>query len=106
MSKGFGFGNIMQQAQDLQARLAKVQEEAGRRTVEGSAGGGMVKVTVNGRLELLELKIDPGVLESGDPGMLNDLIIAAVNQGLRAAQQQMADEMSKLTGGLKIPGLG
>lgn len=106
MSKGFGFGNLMQQAQDLQARLAKVQEDAGQRKAEGSAGGGMVKAIVNGRLELLELKIDPSVFESGDREMMGDLIVAAVNQALRTAQQQMSDEMSKLTGGLKIPGLG
>jgi DNA-binding YbaB/EbfC family protein len=106
VSKGFGFGNLMEQAQQLQERLAKVQEEAGQRTVEGSAGGGMVKATVNGRLEVLSLQVDPSVLESGDTEMLLDLIVAAVNQGLRSAQQQVADEMSKLTGGLKIPGLG
>jgi DNA-binding YbaB/EbfC family protein len=96
----------MQQAQDLQARLAKVQEEAGQRTAEGSAGGGMVKAVVNGRMELLELKIDPSIWEQGDRAMLADLIVAAVNQGLQSAQRQMADEMSKLTGGLKIPGIG
>ena len=106
MSKGFGFGNLMQQAQDLQARLAKVQEEAAQRTVEGSAGGGLVKAKVNGRMEVLEIQIDPSVLASGDREMLADLVVAAVNQGLRGAQQQVADEMSKLTGGLKIPGLG
>ena len=105
MSK-FGFGNLMEQAQQLQEKLAQAQEEAGRRTVEGTAGGGMVKATVNGRLELLELHIDPAVLEGGDTQMMTDLIIAAVNQGVKAAQQQMAEEMGKLTGGLKIPGLG
>jgi nucleoid-associated protein EbfC len=106
VSKGFGFSNMMQQAADLQERLSKLQEEAAGRTVQGSAGGGMVKATVNGRLEVLALEIDPSVLADSDPQMLKDLIVAAVNQGLRAAQQQMADEMGKLTGGLKIPGLG
>jgi nucleoid-associated protein EbfC len=105
MSKGMGFGDIVKQAQELQERLARVQEEAAVRTVEASAGGGMVKATVNGRLEVVHLHIEPSVLEGGDVQMLEDLIIAAVNQGIRAAQQQMADEMSKLTGGLKIPGL-
>jgi DNA-binding YbaB/EbfC family protein len=105
MTKGSGFGNIVKQAQELQERLAKVQEEAAARTAEGSAGGGMVKATVNGRLEVLRVHIEPAVLQGGDVQMLEDLIVAAVNQGLRAAQQQMADEMSKLTGGLKIPGL-
>ena len=105
MSKGLGFGNIVKQAQELQERLAKVQEAAAARTVDASAGGGMVTATVNGRLEVVRLHIEPAVLESGDVQMLEDLIIAAVNQAIRAAQQQMAEEMSKLTGGLKIPGL-
>ena len=105
MSTGVGFGNIVKQAQELQERLAKVQEDAAAWTVEGSAGGGMVKTTVNGRLELVRVHIEPAVLQGGDAQMLEDLIVAAVNQGIRAAQQRMADEMSKLTGGLKIPGL-
>jgi len=105
MSKAPGLGNILKQAQELQERLAKVQEEAAGRTAEGSAGGGMVKVIVNGRLEVVRVHIEPSVLQSGDAQMLEDLIVAAVNQGIRAAQRQMADEMSKLTGGLKIPGL-
>ena len=105
MSKEGGFGNIVKQAQELQERLAKVQENAASRTAEGSAGGGMVKATVNGRLEVVRVHIEPAVLQGGDVQMLEDLIVAAVNQGIRAAQQQMAEEMSKLTGGLKIPGL-
>ena len=105
MSKEMGIGNIMKQAQELQERLAKVQAEAASKTVEASAGGGMVKATVNGRLEVVRIHIEPTVLQSGDTQMLEDLIIAAVNQGIRGAQQQMAEEMGKLTGGLKIPGL-
>ncbi len=104
MSK-FSLENIFEQAQKLQENLARVQEEAGGKSVEASAGGGMVKVTVNGRLEITNLHIDSQVLQSGDVEMLKDLIIAAVNQGIRSAQKQVADEMSKLTGGLKIPGL-
>ena len=106
MSKGFGIGNIMQQAQQLQEKLARVQEDAEKRTVEGSAGGGMVVAVVNGKLEVLDLRIDESVLHGDDAQMLKDLIVAAVNQGIRAAQQEMADEMGKLTGGLKIPGFG
>ena len=106
MSKVPGIGDLFKQAQDLQERLQRVQAEAGERTVEASAGGGMVRATVNGRLEVLRLQIEPGALEGGDVEMLQDLVIAAVNQALRNAQQQMADEMSKLTGGLKRPGLG
>ena len=106
MSKLPGIGDLFKQAQDLQARLQRVQEEAGARTVEASAGGGMVRATVNGRLELVRLQIEPAALEGGDVDLLQDLVIAAVNQALRSAQQQMADEMSKLTGGVKLPGMG
>ena len=106
MTKLPGIGDLFKQAQDLQARLQRVQEEAATRTVEASAGGGMVRATVNGKLELVRLQIEPAALEGGDVEMLQDLIIAAVNQALRSAQAQMADEMSKLTGGLKLPGMG
>lgn len=101
-----GIGDLFKQAQELQERLQRVQEEAGGRTVEASAGGGMVRATVNGRLELVKLEIEPSVIQGGDREMLQDLVIAAVNQAVRAAQQQMADEMGKLTGGLKLPGMG
>jgi DNA-binding YbaB/EbfC family protein len=100
-----GIGDIMKQAQELQGRLAQIQSEAGNKTVEGTSGGGMVRAVVNGRLELLQLHIDPQVAGGGDVEMLQDLVIAAVNQAIRSAQQMMASEMSKLTGGLKIPGL-
>ncbi len=105
MNKGLGLGSLVKQAQELQARLAKVQEEASSRTVEASAGGGMVSVTVNGRLEVVGLRIEPQVLESGDIRMVQDLVMAAVNQGIRSAQEQVAQEVSKLTGGIKIPGI-
>jgi hypothetical protein len=106
MSKGLGqFGDIVKQAQQLQERLGQVQEEAAAKTVEATAGGGMVSVVVSGRLEVVRLRVDPQVIQSGDVEMLQDLITAAVNQGIRAAQQMMADEMKKVTGELKIPGL-
>jgi len=106
MSKGLGgLDTIMKQAQELQERLGRIQEDAAARTAEGSAGGGMVTAVVSGRLEVVSLRIDPSVLASGDLDMLQDLVVAAVNQGIRAAQAMMADEMKKLTGGLKIPGL-
>ena len=106
MSKGMGpLGNIMKQAQELQERLGRVQEEAAAKTVEATAGGGMVTVIINGRLELQSLRIDPEVVKSGDAEMLQDLVIAAVNQAIRNAQQMMGEEMKKITGGLKIPGL-
>src|SRR5512140_812439 len=105
MSKGFGIGNIVKQAQELQERLGQVQAAAAAKTVEASAGGGMVTVVINGRLELVSLRVDPEVLKGGDTEMLQDLIIAAVNQGIRNAQALMAEEMKKVTGGLNIPGL-
>jgi hypothetical protein len=106
MSKGIGaLGDIMKQAQQLQEQLGRVQEEAAARTVEATAGGGMVTVVINGKLELLSLRIEPEVVKGGDVEMLQDLVIAAINQAIRNAQQMMADEMKKVTGGLKIPGL-
>lgn len=97
--------DLFKQAQELQSRLTEIQQKAAGKTVEASAGGGMVTVTVNGRLELVSLRIEKSVLESGDTEMLQDLIIAAVNAGVGAAQRMMAEEMSKITGGIKIPGL-
>lgn len=107
MSKGLDVGGLFRQAQELQERIAGVQEELGSRTVEGSAGGGMVTAVVNGRVEVLSVRIDPSLLESNDVDMLQDLVVAAVNGAIRAAQQMMADEMGKLTGGLglKLPGM-
>ena len=106
MSKGLNpLGNIMKQAQELQERLGQIQEQAAGQTVEASAGGGMVTATVSGRLEVLSLRIDPEVLKSGDIEMLQDLVMAAINQGIRNAQAMVAEEMKKVTGGLKIPGL-
>lgn len=97
--------NIMKKAQALQEQMAKIQEEAGAKTVESSAGGGMVTVVANGRGEIVSIKIEPDVINSGDIEMLQDLIVAAVNQAIRDAQKLMSEEMAKLTGGLKIPGM-
>ncbi len=98
-------GDLMKQAQQLQAKLTRAQEDAAHKTVEASAGGNMVTAVVSGRLEIVSLRIDPTVITSGDNDMLQDLVIAAVNEGLRKAQKLMADEMAKATGGMKIPGL-
>ena len=98
-------GDMMKQAQQLQSKLAQIQESAGKKTVEASAGGNMVTAVVNGRLELVSLRIDPAVTSADDVEMLQDLVMAAVNEGIRQAQQMMANEMGKVTGGLKIPGL-
>lgn len=100
-------GDLMRQAQALQERMAKLQEEVGSKTVEGSAGGGMVTVVANGRQEVLSVKLDPEIVKSQDQEMLQDLIVAGVNDALKKAQAMMADEMKSVTGGmgLNIPGL-
>jgi DNA-binding YbaB/EbfC family protein len=106
MAQGIGgMGNLLKQAQEMQARMAKIQEELGQKTVEGSAGGGMVQVTVNGQLNLCAVKIDPTVINAQEKEMLEDLILAAVNDGMRKARDMVSAEMSKITGGFKIPGL-
>jgi len=98
-------GNIMSQAKKIQDRLASVQEEMALKTIDGSAGGGMVTVTANGRQEIVSLKIEPEVVNPEDIEMLQDLVQAAVNDALRKSQEMVQQEMSKITGGLKIPGL-
>ena len=98
-------GNIMKQAQKMQAQIAKVQEELAEKTVEASAGGGMVAVVVNGKQEILSIRIEPEVIDAQDRDMLQDLVVAAVNEGLRKSQEMVAEEMKKITGGLQIPGL-
>ncbi|TAJ97894.1 YbaB/EbfC family nucleoid-associated protein [bacterium] len=106
MSKGpGGMGNLFKQAQEIQARLAQVQEDLARKTVEASSGGGMVQVKVNGHLEFSSIKVDPAVVNPQEQEMLEDLILAAVNEGLRRARAMVSEEMSKVTGGFKIPGL-
>jgi nucleoid-associated protein EbfC len=102
MVKGF---NPMQQIKSLQDKMAKIQEELALKTVESSAGGGMVTVVVSGRQEIVSIKIDPQVADPEDLEMLQDLIVAAVNDGLRKSQELAAGEMGKLAGGLNIPGL-
>lgn len=98
-------GNLLKQAQAMQEQLAKIQEQAASKTVEGTAGGGMVTVTANGALQIVSVKIDPEVLKAGDVEMLQDLIVAAAGEALRKAREMMAEEMKSITGGLRIPGL-
>jgi len=98
-------GSIMKQAQKMQAQMAKVQEELAEKTVEASAGGGMVTVVVNGKQEIMSLTIESEVIDASDKEMLQDLVVAAVNEGLRKSQEMVAEEMKKITGGLQIPGL-
>jgi len=96
---------IMKQAQKMQEQMAKIQAEAATKTVEATAGGGMVTAVVNGRQQLVSLKIEEDVVDPSDIEMLQDLIIAAVNEGMKKSQESVASEMGKLTGGLNIPGL-
>jgi nucleoid-associated protein EbfC len=98
-------GDLLKQAQEMQSRMAKIQEELANKTVQGSSGGGMVQVTVNGQLNITAVQIEPSVINSSEKEMLEDLILAAVNDGMRKARELASTEMSKLTGGLKIPGL-
>ncbi|MDI6890075.1 MAG: YbaB/EbfC family nucleoid-associated protein [Thermodesulfovibrionales bacterium] len=99
-------GNIMREAQRLQAEMMRMQEEAKTKTVEATAGGGMVTAVANGAGELVSLKIEKEVVNPDDVEMLQDLIIAAANEALRRAHEMVSGEMSKLTGGLQLPGLG
>ncbi len=98
-------GQIMKQAQQFQSRMAKLQEELSEQTVEASAGGGMVTVVANGRQELLSIHIEQEVIDPDDAEMLQDLIMAAVNDALSRAKNMMNEEMEKLTKGLNIPGM-
>jgi len=100
-----GMGNMMKQAQQLQSKMMKLQEELGEKTVESSSGGGMVKVTANGRQQILSIQLEKEVVDPDDVEMLQDLVLAAVNDALAKAQEMVSSEMSKLTGGLNIPGL-
>ena len=100
-----GLAGIMKQAQKLQAQLGRIQEEMAGKTTEASSGGGMVTVLINGKQEVLSITIDPEVVNPQDVEMLQDLIVAAVNEGIRKSQEMVAEEMKKITGGLSIPGL-
>lgn len=102
---GFDLSAMMQQAQQLQEQMLKAQEDAKQKTVEASAGGGMVTVTMTGGFEVRAVKIDPACIDPKDPSMLQDLIIAALNQAIQKAQELQAGAVSSVTGGLNIPGL-
>lgn len=100
-----GMGNMMKQAQQLQAKMMKLQEELEGRTVEATSGGGMVKAVANGKQQIQSIQIEKEVVDPEDVEMLQDLLLAAVNDALLKSQEMVSSEMSKLTGGLKIPGL-
>ena len=101
-----GFGNMMKQAQKLQEQMMALQEEVGKKKVEATAGGGMVTVEANGKQEIVSIKLDPEVVSKDDVQMLEDLVLAACNEALRKSRELVQQEMGKITGGLKIPGLG
>lgn len=97
--------NLMKQAKKMQDQMMKIQEELEEKTVEASAGGGMVTVIANGKKEIMEISIDPEVIDPDDVEMLQDLIMAAINEALRQADEMVQSEMGKLTGGMGIPGM-
>ena len=101
-----GFGNMMKEAQKLQEKMLAMQDEIAKRKVDATAGGGMVTVEVNGKQEILSIKIDPEVINKDDAQMLEDLVLAACNEALRKSRELVQQELGKLTGGMKIPGLG
>ena len=98
-------GNLLKQAQQLQTKMAKLQEELEEKTVEASSGGGMVTAVVNGRHEILSINIEPEVINPDDQEMLQDLILAAINDGLAKARNMVNEEMGKLTGGMNLPNI-
>jgi len=100
-----GMGKMMKQAQQLQSRMLKLQEELAEKTVETTSGGGMVKVIANGKQQVVSIQIEKEVVDPDDLEMLQDLILAAINDALTKSQEMVSGEMSKLTGGMNIPGL-
>lgn len=102
---GFNMQKLMQQAQKMQASVARVQEELKETQVEGASGGGMVRVLANGAQEVLGIRINPEVIDPDDAEMLEDLVLAAVREALNASRELAAQEMSKVTGGMNMPGL-
>jgi DNA-binding YbaB/EbfC family protein len=100
-----GMGNVMKQAQKLQAKMVKLQAELAERTVETASGGGMVKVVANGKQQIVSISIEKEVVDPDDVEMLEDLVLAAINDALVKSQDMVQSEMSKLTGGMNIPGL-
>lgn len=97
--------NMMKQAQKLQAKMMRLQEEMAEKTVESASGGGMVKVVANGRQQIVSVSIEKEVVDPDDVEMLQDLVLAAVNDALAKSQEMVTAEMSKLTGGINIPGI-
>lgn len=97
--------NLLKQAQKIQSQVSRMQAELADRTIEASAGGGMVVAVANGRQEIVEIRIDPRVVDPADVEMLEDLVVAAVSEALERAGEVASEEMRKVTGGLALPGL-
>ena len=100
-----GLDDMLRQAQEMQSKMLRIQEELGGRTVQGSAGGGMVRVTASGRQEVTAVVIDKACVSPDDVDLLQDLVLAAVNDALRQSRELAEKEMSAVTGGLKLPGM-
>ncbi len=98
-------GNMMKQAQKMQAKMAKVQEDLKNEVVEASAGGGMVKVSITGDMQVTSVTIDPSAIDPDDAEMLQDIVLAAVNEAIRSAQELAASRLGEVTGGMNLPGL-
>lgn len=96
---------LMKQAQKMQAKMEKMQEELENKTYEATSGGGAVKALVNGKKELLDLQVEKDVVDPEDVEMLEDLILAAVNEAIRAATEELNDKMGQMTGGMNLPGM-
>ena len=99
------FGNLARMAQQMQAQLARVQAELDTLQIEGSAGGGAVKAVVTGKQDLVSISIDPGVVDPDDVEMLQDLVVAALNEAMAAARRTAEEKMAAVTGGLRLPGM-
>ncbi len=99
-------GDLMKEVQRMQSEMARIQEEVKNKTVEASAGGGMVTAVANGAGEILSIKIEKEVVNPNDIEMLQDLVVAAINEALKRSREMMEEEMSKLTGGIKLPDIG
>lgn len=100
-----GMGKMMKQAQKLQEKMMRIQDELGEKTVETTAGGGMITVVANGKQQVMSIKIEQEVVDPEDVEMLEDLILAAVNDALTQSQEMVSAEMGKVTGGMNIPGM-
>ena len=105
MAQGFDMNKLIQQAQQMQTQMAQAQEQLAHETVEASAGGGLVTVKATGTGEITEIKIDPKAIDPDDPEMLEDVVLAAVNEALRAAQNLAQSKLGGLAGGLGLPGM-